>query len=82
MTEYLFSQNITEYFRCRTLTEQREKADSNYKEKCENKLFVCLKSVFFWKEASAEGHCQESMKQIAEHAYFICLSGLVWRGEE
>lgn len=40
---------------------------------------VSLK-VYFSGGVSAQGHCQENMKQIAEHAYFICLSGLVWSG--
>lgn len=43
------------------------------------KLFVSRK-VYFSGGASAKGHCQENMKQIAEHAYFICLTGLVWSG--
>lgn len=42
------------------------------------KVFDSVK-VYFSGKASAEV-CLENMKQIAEHAYFICLSGLVWSG--
>lgn len=41
---------------------------------------LCVLKCTFLEKAPAEGHCQENRKQIAEHAYFICLSGLVGSG--
>lgn len=46
---------------------------------CSNVLKTVSVKVYFSGKASAEV-CLENMKQIAEHAYFICLSGLVWSG--